>query len=268
MASPPPGETTIVVTGRRIKESDGSYRLQFSTEIGTPGASFVSPREVSENGDSSEPELIVSVAIEQTDSRTDRAKLEEAARKVVETLVRLISAAEVSDLSRVIYVLNQQVTIGEVLDRLLGVEWTVTDRSDFGNPGVGGANAATGTVATNWAAIIGGTDLNGRTYSGWANFPGGMNAIILHDIMHLTPAGAGFASRSVEVHSSDPIWKWTPFYNTPYGPNNEAFADDLMQPAATLLGIDTGGLRPSGQAQSRLPEDIYQTTNGVPYPGP
>lgn len=261
---------TIVVVGRRLREDDGSYRLVFSKETGAPGVRYYTSRQVDENGGVvGDPEIGIAVKIEKTKSETDQAKLEEAARKLVEAAINLITKLESSDPTALMVVLDRIVTVGEMLQTLLDTQFTITDATNFGNNGVGTARRGIGGSPNidviNYEAIIGGS--SGIGYGDPA-YPdnSGINALVLHEVAHMTQAGYDFYIRSTEVARADPTDN-SDFYQTEYASNLEAFANELMTETSLEIGVDLHGVRPGTSAAPVTPESIYQSHTGQPYPG-
>jgi len=259
---------TIVVVGRRLVENDGSYRIQFSTGLGTPGMRYYTSRQVDENGGVvGDPEIGVAVKIEKTKTATDQAKLELAAQKLIQSVIETITALELADPTNALTILGRTTTVGEMLQTLLDTQFTVTDVTEFNNTGVGSAaRGINGNLDTiNYEAIIGSATRNGYADPG---FPenSGMHALVLHEIAHMTQAGFEFFNHSFDVFGQDATVSGTGFHQTGYSTNVEAFANAIMTGISSQIGVDLHGVMPLTSQPPVSPESIYQSHTGSPFP--
>ena len=93
----------------------------------------------------------------------------------------------------------------------------------------------------------------------------------LHEQAHLTAAGFAFFDSSHRWHRkyTDKLRLWQGFYDGPFAPNLECYANDIMSAAAEVLGLDLGRVIPGGAGlgtgplNARPPEDIYRERVGV-----
>ncbi len=154
-------------------------------------------------------------------------------------------------------------------DELLNTEFTVTDRTDFNNNGVGSADYGEGTGpnmdSINYQDIIGdGQDPN---FYGNPNYvdDSGMSILILHEVAHMNQVGFNFWQLSFQVHRADDTVNGSQFYDTQYGTNNEAFAEALAQQMANAINMNLHGATTGQHGSPQEPTDIYAANNGQPY---
>lgn len=252
---------TIVVVGRREKQPDGSFVIQFSVGTGVPGIRFVSPREVSPDDQSLDPELEVAVKIEKTKVETDQARMEEAAKKLIKGIMTVLTKLQTSNPAAIITPLGYTVTVGDMIETLKNTIFTVSDVDHYRNKGVGtadrGENGQPNRDTINYLAIEG--------YAAWPN-DSGLHAIVLHEAGHMTVAGDAFFERSKQVQLQDPTVS-REFYETEYAPNLEAFANSIMSGIAAEVGLNLYGIQPGTSEPPQTPEAIFEANNGHPFPG-
>lgn len=162
--------------------------------------------------------------------------------------------------------------MGEILSILQNTEFTVTDRSNFQNTGVGAADRSSDGSAhkdtINYIAIIGDSTRTGYADPIFTD-NSGMHGLVLHELAHMTQAGDNFFNRSIEIWRADPTKvEGSSFYPTDYSRNVEAYANELMTQLSTVININLYGFRPGTSAPPITPEAIYQAHTGQPYPGP
>lgn len=261
---------TIVVTGQRIQTSDGTPSILYSSSTsGEVGTSYQTTRQVDEQGGSGEQALTVGVKIEKTKSETDQAKLTQAAQQLIKAIIEMTEALQLADPNGIITSVGRMMTVGEMLDTLMNTQFTVTDRTDFNNNGVGSAQRGTdggpNIDIINYEAIVGGP---GGIGYGDASYPenSGMYALVLHEAAHMTAAGAEFFKRSVEVARADATVGGQ-FYGTEYATNLEAFANSFMTRTSNAAGVNLFGIRPGSSADPVSPESIYQAHTGSAFTG-
>lgn len=258
----------IIVTGQR--RQDGTITFWNAT-TGTVGISFKTTRQVDPNGGdgSGDPELTVSVKVQKTKDETDQAKLQTAAQQLIKAIIEIVEALQLADPNAVITTLGRTTTAGAMLDTLMNTQFTVTDATGFNNNGVGtaqhGLNGAPNTDVINYEAIIGGAT-NGYADPGFPD-NSGMHALVLHEVAHMTTTGYEFWQRSLQIFNADRTVAGGNFYNTDYATNVEAFANSLMNQAASASGVNLHGVSPGTSAAPVSPESIYQSHTGQPFGG-
>lgn len=160
-------------------------------------------------------------------------------------------------------------TVGEMLATLMNTQFTVTDRTNFNNNGVGAAQRGTdggpNIDIINYEAIVGSS--MGIGYAD-ASYPqnSGMYALVLHEVAHMTAAGSLFFDRSAQVARADPTVGGQ-FYGTEYATNVEAFANSFMTQTSNAAGVNLFGIRPGTSTDPVTPESIYQAHTGTPFTG-
>lgn len=232
-----PSNPDIIVVGRRTTNNDGSALWVFSHSTSTlPGIRDITPREVSENPEAVPETLEIVVTIERTTG--DLAAMEAAAQALIKAIARAVDLLGSADPSRVVSVLGVAISLGALLAALENTNFIITDRNDFGNNGVGGAdfNETGGrhTDRINYVAIVG-----DATHPGFYNHPDytygeGMLALALHEAFHLTQQGYGFLMASITRWGNNAT-----FYSSPHGPNVEKFMNNLTMQALAALNIPT-----------------------------
>lgn len=265
----------IVVTATRFQSSDGNWLVVYGERGGSPGIRMFTPQQVSENeSGAADPLLEVAIAVQcSTPPTCEKAKL--AAQKLAKAVVQVITAAEASNPNSQVTLLGETISVGEILDVVMGTTYIVTDGPLPPNRGLGTADRATMTDTINILAILGtdpvttvGGVLPGKP--GYDSFPMGMVGLVLHEAAHMSAAGDRFFKLSALIARSDTTTgAGVDFYsNLPgaieYSQNNEYFANELMTLIAGKIGLPLQGFRPfPGTPES--PEGIYLRHNGMPY---
>lgn len=89
---------TIVITGQRIENSDGTSSILYSSSTsGEVGIGYQTSRQVDESGGVAEEALTVGVKIEKTKSETNQEKLVEAAQQLIKAIIEMIEALQLAD---------------------------------------------------------------------------------------------------------------------------------------------------------------------------
>lgn len=222
---------------------------------------FNQPDELSKDGDGgggtlSMPPIIVHVSVVDPDN-LERAQ--QAAIRLTQVVARELQRLEGADLSATVTVLGRTYQLADVLIDLYNTEFTVTDRTDFDNNGVGASSRGMlgepNTDIINMDAIL---DAYGSP-----NYPNdiGMTVLIFHEMAHISEIGTDFFNESVQFYNSEPADKRGEFYAKPngseYSQNIEAFANDFKNALHNIFGIDQGP-NPGGFTNAREPSEIYQ----------
>jgi hypothetical protein len=252
----------IVVTGHRDK--DGNV-VSFST--GTSGGDTTQHTQEEVTGDGGGGTVgmaPISVTVSITNpANKDRA--EAAAKKLIESIAQLIQKLEKEDPDKTFTFNGKTYRVGDLLYDLQNTNFTVTDRKDFQNNGVGraerGTNGAPNTEMVNMDAIL---DGNGGGYGSQNyRYNGGMMAFLLHELGHISQLGKELFDESYALWAKEPIEiRGDDFYKTDYAPNLEAFANDFMNAAAGASAINLEGVQPGGHSGAVSPVQIYNRRTG------
>jgi hypothetical protein len=199
---------TIVVTGRREQQSDGTFIWTFlRSGSGTPGIREVMPNNVSENPEAPLA-LEITIAIERTNLATSEEAMIAAAKALAQAVARALDALKAADPNRVVAVNGVAVSVGTLLNALQNTGFTVSDRPDlfWANGGVGAAQYSPlgqhrSTIS--YRAIGGDPADPSAGYYNHPNFEGrGMLALALHEAFHLTPQGFEWYNRNADTYTS------------------------------------------------------------------
>lgn len=251
-----PDEPPIVVIGYR--KPDGVIERYETLTTNEYFTRFKSPREVDPNGGEAEaPADHVAVRVNVDDS-SNRSRAEAAAKILVKAISREIARLGTANPATVIQIGDKNYTVGAILGDLLNTEFTVTDRTNFGNNGVGqalrGADGFPNTDLINMNAIL---DQYGA--STWIDGEG-MVLLVYHEMGHISAVGHEFFISNVDYYSREPDGIRAPDCYLPptdYSINLEAFANDFKNALGTELGMATGPNPPDNTVGHRDPADIY-----------
>lgn len=232
-----PSNPDIVVVGTRTTDGDGNALWVFSHSSGAlPGIRDITPDEVSENGEAPPETLEIVVTIDRTTG--DPAQMEAAAQALIKAIAKVVDLLKSADPSRVVAVLGVAISLGALLTALQNTNFIITDRTNFGNGGVGGAaiNTAGGRNSDqiNYIAIVG--DATHPAYYNHPNFTNGegMLALVLHEAFHLTEQGYQFFEASKAAWGNNAT-----FYSSPHAANLERFMNNLTMQALDALSVET-----------------------------
>lgn len=186
-----------------------------------------------------------------------------AAQRLAEAIVQTLGMLGSLDPNKVISVpdAGTSATVAQIIADINNTKFTVTDRTDFQNNGVGSAvrGATFNTETINFNAINGpnGTGYGASTYNNNA----GLVGIILHEMGHISLGGDALYRSSIQYQRRDPTTKYiSNFYNTVYAQNLEAFANDFMNAAAKAMNnFDLQGMLPGGRSGSVDAVSIYNS---------
>ncbi|MEE4200620.1 hypothetical protein [Erythrobacter sp.] len=165
-------------------------------------------------------------------------------------------------------ILNRTISVATLRAELVGTAFTVTDRTNFNNRGVGSAEfvpIGQNNDFINYGSIIG--DGQGSDYYGDSSYVdnSGMHALVLHELGHMNQIAHDFWELRVDVQRLDPTSSGD-FYSSEYGANNEAFAEEMGQQMASLIGLNLYSASTGNHPTPRDPKDIYRSNTGQPYP--
>lgn len=199
----------------------------------------------------------ISVTVSISDpAKKDRA--EAAAKKLIEAIAQALDKLEAADPNSTFTFAGRTYRVGDVLADLKNTNFTVTDRTNFNNNGFGQAervrNGNPNTDVINMESIIG-TD--GYASPNWSE-NAGMMALILHELGHISSLGQLLFDSSYgfwTLESADK--RGSDFYNTDYGKNLEAFANDFMNAAAAAINVNLYGALPGGRSGAETAPENY-----------
>lgn len=222
-----PANPDIVVVGTR--QSNGASLFVRTSGVPT-GIRYVSPAEVSENPDGD----LLQIVVRLDRSTGDLAAMQRAAEALIKAIARAVDLLGRIDPSRVVAVLGIAISVGAILNAIQTTTFIITDRSDFGNNGVGGADYGARTDQINYAAIVG--DATHPAYYDHPNFTNGegMLALLFHEALHLTDHGNTFYLQSVAAWANNAT-----FYGSPHGDNLERFMNALTMQLLAAAGVPT-----------------------------
>lgn len=175
-------------------------------------------------------------------------------------LLKVLTAGEGTDRSKVISLFGEMISIGEILDVINNTAFIVSDAPPPSNRGVGSADFANRTDTINYLGVL-----------GYAEHPTGLIALVLHEAAHLTFGGNNFFLRSYSTQRNDPTAGKDDFYGSDsssldYSKNLEFFINEVMTQAADALGLPLNGFRPT-YGTPEFPADFWARHNIQPYPG-
>jgi hypothetical protein len=213
---------------------------------------YYSQREVDENPGADAPAVVVKVTV-QNPANSERAQ--QAATRLVVAVARELQRLSAADPNATIVILGRSYLVGEILFDLNNTEFTVTDRTDFQNNGVGqssrGEFGELNTDMINMDAIL--DQYGAMPYTDDL----GMTILIFHEMGHISQIGTDFFNLSVSYYNDEPEATRGPFYPSDYSANNEAFASDFKNAVHAQLGIPAG-MNPGG-SNAIEPFDIFES---------
>ncbi len=252
----------IIIIAKLERKEDGSTSTTFSLGSGSPGSSFYQSRTVSEDGTLSGSDIIeFSVGVENTKG-TDAALMQSKARALAAALASAASRSA-NNSGPDIVVLGRRTGFFSTYVTLMNTRWYVTDRSFLQmNRGLGASNFDTGEDYVSIDAI----DEHSAAVPGHPEQ--GLDALVFHEVTHLTVMGNNFFVDSYTVYDKDQTQP-PKYYDSNYAPNVKQFADDMMQHIRAANGATGSDLafRPTGRGPAIEPTDLYQRNTGSPYPG-
>ncbi|WP_188237696.1 hypothetical protein [Sphingopyxis sp. LK2115] len=229
----------IVVIGER-NESGELIAIHSMTFAEYQGSRFYTPREVDENGPapSISAPIVVRVKVE---NAANQARAEEAAAKLVQGIAHVMQELAGADPNAAIDVLGRSYAIGDILADLANTDFTIIDRNDFQNNGVGAASR--GVLGQPNSDIINmDALLDGYTNDVWP-IEYGLTVLILHEMGHISTIGTAFFRASFDFwRSENPSAPAGEFYTPPtdYSQNLEYFADAFKDQVVAQAGLDAG----------------------------
>ena len=184
----------------------------------------------------------------------------EAGKRLLEAVKRVRDKLVAS--SGTVTILGRNISMADLVADIDNTNYVVTDQTAFGNNGVGsaarGSGGAPNTDTINFQAIIGGGNPPFGYSVGYPNGEG-MNAITLHELVHMSLTGTNFFNGNVTAYDAAVINNTVtgPFYGSRFGNNQEAFVNDALVAIGNLTGIaidaGQGPIRPGGYANAVEP---------------
>lgn len=242
----------IVVTGYRLSGGGVTFSRSNSGDGMYETESELLP---ASEGETVGPPISIRVLIV---NPANRERAEAAAKKLIEAIAQALHKLEAADPNKTFTFAGHTYRVGDVLTDLRNTDFTVTDRTDFDNNGVG--QAKRGELGLRNSELVNMESITGAGGYASPNWPenAGMMALILHELGHISVSG------DLLFYSSYGFWSREPadrrganFYDTDYGRNLEAFANDFMNAAAAAIGVNLHGALPGGKSGAELATEIY-----------
>lgn len=186
----------------------------------------------------------------------NKQKALKAAANLINALKRVNAKLSSANGNAIITINGRTMTVAQVRDLIKNTRWSVGDKS-FTNGGGGEAKySADGKHSVEWNYLY--FDGDGSEDYAHPNYVNGqgMNAVVLHDVAHVTAAGNAFNVDSRKWFREDDTVSGEFGYSA-YWINNEAFAHDLARTIANTAGIDISGWTPTEGFDWQSPRAIY-----------
>lgn len=241
----------IVVIGRR--NSSGAiigFTTGTASDVEPPPRFGSDTTEIQPTQNEGLPPIVVRVSV--TNS-ANQARAEEAARKLILALAEALQKLNAVDRSTVFQFAGKSYTVGKVIDDINRTDYVVTDRTDFGNNGVGaatyGVDEAPHVNEINFEHILSGYGSPSDNL--------GLMSLIFHDLGHLSLPGYDFRVANIAAYERETADVRGDWNDSEYARNIERFANEFLV-AVTSAAQIARGLIPSPGLGAEDPNTIYE----------